>query len=443
MEVITMKKFKKLLSILMAATLVCGLSAAPVFASEEGNQAETPTTTTTTPDTTSSDKTTPTKGKYGDGTNAVTEIPFVKIMEAAAGTNVTADKFTFTLKPLEGASGKNGELEIKEGILPKDQESISTTIETLSTDVTTALSNYSTEGKVYESKFDLTGIPFPTTGHAIYRYVAEEEKIEDEKTLTHVTQKGETYIVDLYVENGKVIYAQAKNKTTQNKEPIVFRNELHYTSITIEKVLDGDFLSDTDKNKDFTFQIKIPEGGDEITLTKGQVMDAYKVKTDSTESKIGTITVAGSKITTTTGWETSDWSTFTLKAGEKLVIKNVPMGMIYWVKEVTDSTTEETSTTADGQSKTEKFAYEISFATVAGTSTLPSTATYASGIASDNGVRTAKQTSLAGGNIVSIKNTKEKIDTGIVLDVMPYVVVVLIAVAGALLLFSRKKRNLH
>jgi hypothetical protein len=177
MEVITMKKFKKLLSILMAATLVCGLSAAPVFASEEGNQAETPTTTTTTPDTTSSDKTTPdtttpTKGKYGDGTNAVTEIPFVKIMEAAAGTNVTEDTFTFTLKPLEGASGKNGELEIKEGILPKDQESISTTIETLSTDVTTALSDYSTEGKVYESKFDLTGSPFPATGHAIYRYVA-------------------------------------------------------------------------------------------------------------------------------------------------------------------------------------------------------------------------------------------------------------------------------
>jgi hypothetical protein len=156
-------------------------------------------------------------------------------------------------------------------------------------------------------------------------------------------------------------------------------------------------------------------------------MDAYKV-VNNVETSVKNIVVAGKKNENSENWDTADWSTFTLKDGEKLVIKNVPVGMIFWVKEAT----------ATG--------YTFSYQAVTGTTSIDGAEAKNGTAINDSAnkkiaTKTAKVTTAAGGNIVSVTNTKEKIDTGITVDVMPYVVVVLAAAACALLLIAKKRRN--
>jgi hypothetical protein len=107
---------------------------------------------------------------------------------------------------------------------------------------------------------------------------------------------------------------------------------------------------------------------------------------------------------------------FSLKNGESLVLKGVPVGMIFNLQE----------TSTDG--------YTVQYGKVDGSTDISSYATYS---------YTGWVTTAVNGTYVEFKNTKTAItDSGIVQNVMPYVVVVLIAAAGCVvLLISKKRRN--
>jgi hypothetical protein len=111
-----------------------------------------------------------------------------------------------------------------------------------------------------------------------------------------------------------------------------------------------------------------------------------------------------------------------LKNGESLTIQDVPVGMIYFLYEEQESgfdTYEENATAAH----------------------IPSTSkddyTY-----SKLG-KIAKHTIVEGNNYESFWNIREMPNSGIVLDIIPYVAIVLIAAAGIMVLISKKKRSMR
>jgi hypothetical protein len=201
------------------------------------------------------------------------------------------------------------------------------------------------------------------------------------------------------------------NANTNVKAPIVFKNSLQLTNITIEKKVAGNMLSTADQTtKEFTFKMQIPEGGVELNLTKNSTFTYTKYLRDGTTTT-GTITVDGDKGAADSTYLASN--TFTLKNGEKVVFSNIPIGMIFECREVADSD------------------FSISYE-------------YKSGNldASVEGNPTTYFTSYASDNVLTFTNTKvDKVDTGIILDIMPYVVVIMIVAAAGVTTILAKRRN--
>jgi hypothetical protein len=88
-----MKKFKKLLSMLLTAAVVCGLSASPAMA-----------------------ETTKHEGQYGDGTNALTSLEFTKFLEISEGAAVPTDTYKFQMVPDTTATGTLNSMTIRPGV---------------------------------------------------------------------------------------------------------------------------------------------------------------------------------------------------------------------------------------------------------------------------------------------------------------------------------------
>jgi hypothetical protein len=147
-------------------------------------------------------------------------------------------------------------------------------------------------------------------------------------------------------------------------------------------------------------------------------MNAYKLTADNQREDVS-ILVDGEKD------DDEGWNYFTLKAGEKLYIENVPVGMIYFVKEVNNE---------DGNYD----GYIPKYYHVVNKDSVPTNASYTKG--TETGWLTTGATSDGMYNIVAFKNVRDDINTGIVLDIMPYAVVVLAAAACAVLFFFKKRR---
>jgi hypothetical protein len=403
-----MKRMKKLLAMLLTVTMTCALSVTPALArdgdgetSGSGSTTESGTTTgtTTTPATTTS-------GKYGNGKDAVTSIPFVKVLEAPEGSAVTNEDFTFTMTPAssEVATGQVDSYNVYPGVGTTQTVTISTNDGKV--DKAAELEAYDTTGVAYTGAFDLTGLTFEKNKIGVYRYLVEETKGENSAEKSHLTLGGEKFIVDLYVDNdGKIVYAQATNRNTKDKAPIVFHNTLQFTSIKITKKVEGSLLEDTDKAKEFTFQMKIPAGGVALHLTEGAKFAYTKYNQDSSTTD-GAIIVGG-EIGNDDGW-----NTFTLKDGESIVFdKNIPIGMIFYVKE----------------NAADKFS--ISYTYECGNSK-----------ATVQGNPESYLTSTSSDNILTFINTREEVNTGIVLDIMPYIAVILIVAAAGVTTILAKRR---
>jgi LPXTG-motif cell wall-anchored protein len=408
-----MKKSKKLLSMLLAATMAFGLNVASVSAAPTANA-----------------------GLTGDGKTAITELTVTKKMALPEGIAVPEDIFTFKLTPSSNGASTATEtkyenkMKVHTGVVKNTTQGYDTTTLTINSD-TAIKKEDGFSGVIETTTFNLSGMKnlFPEEG--IYRYTVTEVDGASEKanagqgdgnstTSSYITYDSTEFQVDFYVNADKdIVYIQAQNLSLQNnkKVPITFTNTYNVTAITIQKHVTGDM---GDKSKQFEFQIKIPAGGDAVQFKAGDLMDAYKVSGQNRTALTGddAIRVGGDK---NDPEAEEGWQTFTLADGEELVLENIPVGMIFWVRENDYST--------DG--------YDTYVQIAQRTATIVDT-TAAYGQASR---KADYVTTTSGNNVVSFKNEKDLPDTGISLDVVPYVVVVLIAAAGALLLIFKRRRN--
>jgi hypothetical protein len=425
-----MKRSKKLLSMLLAATMVCGLNTVPAAAAV-ANQA----------------------GQYGSGvaSDPLTTLPFTKILRIPEEAILPADEFSFEMVPVSSESIAEGEqlnnMDVYPGVDLKESEvnllmgsrTDTTAAGTLTYDeLTNARKAVRSEDQItIDLSFDLSDIDFSEHGQGIYRYevfetydAIQSETGDDGATtrVDHIVYDERVYTVDLYVDKSTVtnadtgetedkfviLYAQAMDEDG-TKAPIEFENICDTSTILISKTVEGTF---TDTTKDFSFAVKIPVGGDELNLVEGTEMNAYKLTAGNQREDVS-ILVDGEKD------DDEGWNYFTLKAGEKLYIENVPVGMIYFVKEVNNE---------DGNYD----GYIPKYYHVVNKDSVPTNASYTKG--TETGWLTTGATSDGMYNIVAFKNVRDDINTGIVLDIMPYAVVVLAAAACAVLFFFKKRR---
>jgi hypothetical protein len=355
-------------------------------------------------------------GRFEDS-DGLHELPFDKLLTVAEGGTISDVDFNFKMTPVKdvatGTKDTSGNV-IKNGIGETLEADVAFGGDDLDngklteTDTSTHVTTITRDGA-----FDLDDLDFSEAGQGVYRYeVTEVDESETEKEFTY--DKDTKYIVDLYVDaDGNITAIQAYKGT--DKAPIVFTNHCKTADLIIKKYIAG---TQADANKEFTFYVKIPVDGEALDLAAGQELTAKKFDKDGKEltgsdDKV-VITVDGTKATAGEAW-----SEFTLKGGEYVVIYGVPEGMIYWVKEADYS--------GEG--------YKTYNTVVTGTNQ-ESGASYGTTVSRE----TDQRTIVKDNNIVLFKNEKDVPNTGISVDVIPYVLVVMAALCGAAL-FINKKRN--
>jgi pilin isopeptide linkage protein len=259
--------------------------------------------------------------------------------------------------------------------------------------------------------FDFTNVEFPTAG--VYRYNVYEDTSDNFSWMTydsHDGSEGAVFTVDVYVldtENAMNIQSYVVYDNDE-KEPLEFYNEWNCGDLQIKKVVPE---GKGNTNAAFNFKLTIPAPGDTIDLPEGGYINA-SVKSST-----------GSVVTDVTLEVGDDGTEFSLKNGQYLEIESLPQGMIYTVEELgaTDYTTTVQATDDEGTLQS------------AGT-----TKTY-------NGTITLAGSSSAEGiadNQVVFTNERNiTVDSGIVLNIAPYVVVLILAVGGAVVFFARKKNS--
>jgi pilin isopeptide linkage protein len=432
MEVVIMKKFKKLLSMLLATTMICSINAMPAYADNE-SAAETESETTTTK----------VAGQIRDDTGGIKTLPFTKVLKTNNAMIMTDTEFEFTMVPdtpsedeksglpyQAGPSlGDNGKVTLSVSSASKDE--ITTLVNTATTDsnktYVEGLAESSVEGIKLDGSFDLSDLTFDGAG--IYRYLVQET--EDTGSSATITYDTTQFIVDLWVNpNGGIYVIQSQLYASSDKKPLVFENSFKTSSIKIQKNVNGTKYVSPDT--EYTFWIKIPTGGTSIDLTEGLAISAKRYTTgNNTPEDIDSIKVGGTMAqeqSTATAKDTTNesnngWCSFTLKDGQYLEIAGLPAGMVYYLFE------------EDYQSK----GYVTYHKTETGDNiTTPA----ADSFTNDNKGSDASGTTVLGKNAIFYLNTADlPANTGIVLDVMPYVAIVLAAAACALLFISRKKRH--
>jgi hypothetical protein len=164
-----------------------------------------------------------------------------------------------------------------------------------------------------------------------------------------------------------------------------------------------------DTNKSFKFQLVIPVEGDAHDIEAGTTYTGIKTGDDNEI----TFTVKNKADLGT------DENIFYLKSGEEITI-NLPEGTIYTIEEL----------------DADDYKTDINAASV-------STSVNKSASLTNNKVFDAKANNLPiveGGNTVEYVNTKDMTATGLVIEYLPHLVVLLIAACGALVIFKTRRR---
>jgi pilin isopeptide linkage protein len=371
MEDLTMKKLRKLFTALLTTAVVCGMTAATAFAS----------------------------GPQDVGTitqsTAVTGLTFTKNFVSENGGILPDETFTFTMTPDTREDGSNL---TSEGLSIKSGPSLG--------ENATVKLNF---GADYDSEqtgtFSFSGITF--TGPAVYRYTVQEVKPENaNKDITYDTT---VYTIDVLVDNTSTPVAvlnAGEGSTTVVKKPIVFTNHCATDELVISKTVTGAM---GDKSKSFEFTLDIPASGDNIQLAAGAKITGEIHRNGGGKDPVE-FTVGGT-------------NKFSLAHGEKLVIGNVPQGMIYTVTETAcaDYQTSIVGTTSTGNTQVTK---------------------NVNGNTYDAGANGQNTPVVHGGNTIAFTNHKEIIRTGIVLDIAPYLVgLALIALGAGIALVRSRKRS--
>lgn len=177
------------------------------------------------------------------------------------------------------------------------------------------------------------------------------------------------------------------------------------TDVTITKQVTG-LLGDT--NKEFAFSATVTNGGDDIT------------------SQIDAVDENGSKV---------DLSSFKLKHNQKITLKDVPVGATVTVTEIAPGA--HYKVTATGYTGEQDGSNNVSFTYI----TVKSADAVET--ASETGAETAMAvvTAVDADDIVVTNHATLKPDTGVLLDTLPYIVILAVVVGGGILLMLRKRRK--
>jgi hypothetical protein len=177
------------------------------------------------------------------------------------------------------------------------------------------------------------------------------------------------------------------------------------TDVTITKQVTG-LLGDT--NKEFAFSATVTNGGDDIT------------------SQIDAVDENGSKV---------DLSSFKLKHNQKITLKDVPVGATVTVTEIAPGA--HYKVTATGYTGEQDGSNNVSFTYI----TVKSADAVET--ASETGAETAMAvvTAVDADDIVVTNHATLKPDTGVLLDTLPYIVILAVVAGGGILLMLRKRRK--
>jgi hypothetical protein len=396
-----MKKMKKLLTAILSTAMIFSLGAIPAFATNADN----------------------------DDTNTKilvdNAISFDKYYISSSGSIFPDAEFTFTMTPVEitgNPKTENG-LPIKSGIaLSDDNSSVTLQFNSDNSEISQTTvdvkgednSTVTLSAEKLTGSFSLDGIDWGTEP-AVYRYTVTE----DEGDNTAIDYDGTDFTVDIYVDNtGTPIYAlcgdvdestQLMTNTEADKKLLQFKNKTTVDSLEIKKEVSGSLASKTDQ---FSFKPNIPVEGDNINLKAGDTFKAtFTRKANSTAANTKEMTII-----------VGTPAEFTLADGEYIEITGVPEGMIYTVEEIgaTDYTTtikgETSSTDGDASKKVSGKTFD---ATASG----------------------KNMPIVDGGNIVTFTNEKDITPTGLALEFGPYLAILGVAVAGAVIVFASRKRR--
>lgn len=177
------------------------------------------------------------------------------------------------------------------------------------------------------------------------------------------------------------------------------------TDVTITKQVTG-LLGDT--NKEFAFSATVTNGGDDIT------------------SQIDAVDENGSKVVL---------SSFKLKHNQKITLKDVPVGATVTVTENAPGV--HYKVTATGYTDEQDGGNNVSFTYI----TVKSADAVET--ASETGTETAMavMTAVEADDIVVTNHAILKPDTGVLLDTLPYIVILAVVAGGVALLMLRKRRK--
>lgn len=288
--------------------------------------------------------------------------------------------FTFTIESDTTASGKEGDLDIKKGIVEGLDKQV--TVEYKNTDKASQ--------KTKTAQFDFSKVTFPAIG--VYRYTVSEQN--DKKD--GITYDEKKWTVDVYVGNKpnneegfEPLYIVSKEDISSTKKPIQFTNSIKTTSLKIEKQITGNA---GDRKKSFNF-----------TLTL-QPSECYKA------GSVVKIDQDGSKKDVTIGTPYK----FTLGHGKSVMLSKLPIGITYELSEDEANKDGYTTTATLKEQGKEK--------------------------SSDFVLSTQKQKTDDSTDEVTITNRRDiKIPTGIVGTLAPFVALSIVAIGGVLYITKRKK----
>jgi hypothetical protein len=362
------------------------------------------------------------------------KVPVEKRFFVGVGGHATDVTFSFTASPTSANVGtaKNG-LEIKQG------PALATP--TVTYTYTSAMGANS-EGYAVENnkEFDFSSIltgSNAVTSVGIYQYtVTETIPAENSEHITQLNPYDDTadpgkYTVDVYVINdpkdATKLAIGAINITYDNydekPDKLLFENACDTTSLTIKKQVEGNA---GEKDREYKFWLCIPEGGITLHLTEGTKYDCviYDAEGNKKADTRTSVTVAGDYDKVRTLTEAFTYNEFTLSDGEYMVIENVPVGMTYYIREEV----------CDGYTTKMEYTH------------LGNSAVTSSG---ENETTKQRMNIMQGQlnnqkNLVVYVNEKTlKVDTGVPVEILPYILIVAVALAGCLVLLFKKRRTVR
>jgi hypothetical protein len=476
-----MKKCKRILSLALAATMVVGMFAISASAEEEG---ATPSTTPSTA-----------KSTYpqlvGSVDTPIEELPVVKTVTVnTPGVSLPSETFYLQMAPATAAdltkTVQTDDGTTTEAVTDANGNKLeigpALTTPIVSYDFSAADNTSLNNGTVKKSdkSFSLTfdtddANYFNHTG--VYRYLITEvlPVKNDDGDITsytpavnvekdYIQYDTTTYYADLYVQQNSsgdyVVVNTIVHKGDETEKPteITFANKVAVANITISKTISGLAYKNDEL---FDFYILIPAGGDTITLASGEKIQAEIRSSTTGELVADERTNNTGKLELTVNGDTIEdnvmtyGTRFQLKDGEFLKVY-APVSMIYKVCEADYSAEDYVTTatytergdfvsTSDVNTKANNGKTFVADADSVDTDKglladfkVDEKATYAN----EDKIVCVRGTTNDTTNTVAFTNkrTVDVPNSGISVDLIPYVLVMLIAVCGAVLFISKKRR---